>query len=185
MNHGHKPHINWLNPWRLALWSVALGLLLLPLIAMQFTEEVNWTAFDFVVAAILLGTTALLIDLGCCYSVNLTGRAGWMVMILTSFLLIWINLAVGIIGSENNPANLLYVVVLLSAVLGGLVVRFKPRAMSKVLLLTAMLQIAAELVIRLSGWGAAPVINITFALLWLLAAGLLYNSHTTNRVTEA
>ena len=106
-------------------------------------------------------------------------------MVLTSFLLIWINLAVGIIGSENNEANLLYVAVLLSVVLGAPLVRCQPRAMSKVLLLTAVSQMGVELVIQLLGWGAAPVINLTFTLLWLLAAGLLYNSSTTSRVTEA
>jgi hypothetical protein len=31
-------------------------LLLIPLIAMQFTNEVNWTLFDFVVAGFILGT---------------------------------------------------------------------------------------------------------------------------------
>ena len=35
--------------WRLAAWSVAALLLLLPLVAMQFTDEVNWSLADFVV----------------------------------------------------------------------------------------------------------------------------------------
>lgn len=109
----------WRNPWRLLLWGTVTTLLLLPLIAMQFTTEVNWTSSDFVVAGILLGGTALLIELGCRFSANLAGRAGWALLVLTCLLLIWINLAVGIIGSEDNPANLLYLVVLASFALGA------------------------------------------------------------------
>jgi len=168
----------WQNPWRIAGWGLIISLLLLPLIAMQFTAEVNWTAFDFVAAGILLGGTGLLIELGCRFSHSGAGRAGWAVAVLTSLLLIWINLAVGIIGSEDNPANLLYLAVLASVPLGGLLVRFKARGMSYVLLFTAGLQIAVEVVIQVAGLGAAPVINAAFALLWLLAAGLLRNAGT-------
>ena len=40
--------------WRIAAWSVAALVLLIPLIAMQFTDEVNWSGGDFVFAALLL-----------------------------------------------------------------------------------------------------------------------------------
>ena len=42
------------NGWRIAGWSAALALLLLPAIAMRFTDEVNWTALDFVFAGVLI-----------------------------------------------------------------------------------------------------------------------------------
>lgn len=175
----------WRNPWRLLLWGTVTTLLLLPLIAMQFTTEVNWTSSDFVVAGILLGGTALLIELGCRFSANLAGRAGWALLVLTCLLLIWINLAVGIIGSEDNPANLLYLVVLASVALGAVGGRFQAQAMSRVLYLTAALQLGVELVIQFAGLGAAPVINAAFMLLWLLAAGLLRNSGATKSATQA
>ena len=168
----------WQNPWRIAGWGLILSLLLLPLIAMRFTAEVNWTSFDFVAAGILLGGTGLLIELGCRFSRSGAARAGWVVTVLTSLLLIWINLAVGIIGSEDNPANQLYLIVLASVPLGALLVRFNARGMSYVLLFTAGLQIAVEVVIQVAGLGAAPIINAAFALLWLLAAGLLRNAGT-------
>ncbi len=180
-----KPSLFWFNPWRLALWSSVLGLLLLPLLAMQFSSEVNWTGSDFVVAGVLLAGTALLIELGCRAGNNLSGRAGWALVALTSLLLIWINLAVGIIGSEDNPANLLYLVVLAVTALGALWVRFRARGMSKVLYLSAALQLGVELVIQVADLGAAPVINTAFALLWLLAAGLLRNSDPERLDPEA
>lgn len=180
----HLTHF-WRNPWRMIFWGTVVSLLLLPLIAMQFTTEVNWTGSDFVIAGILLGGTALLIELGCRCCADLSGRAGWALLVLTSLVLIWINLAVGIIGSEDNPANLLYLIVLASVVLGAVWVRFQAQAMSRVLYLTAALQLGVEIVIQLAGLGAAPVINVAFMLLWLLAAGLLRNSGASKTATEA
>jgi hypothetical protein len=40
--------------WRLARWSAIFALLLLPLVAMQFTDEIAWSGFDFAAAALLL-----------------------------------------------------------------------------------------------------------------------------------
>ena len=42
------------NRWRLARWGVIAALLILPAVAMQFTEEVSWSSSDFVAAAVLL-----------------------------------------------------------------------------------------------------------------------------------
>ena len=47
---------------RITGWSFAAGLLALPAIAMQFTDEVNWSGSDFVFAAIMFGTVGGLLD---------------------------------------------------------------------------------------------------------------------------
>jgi hypothetical protein len=47
---------------------------------------------------------------------------------VAAFILIWMNLAVGIIGSEDNPANLMYGGVLAVAIVGAFMVRFRPMA---------------------------------------------------------
>src|SRR3954469_1092777 len=47
------------SPWRVAGWSFAAGLLALPALAMQFTHEVNWTGFDFLVAGGMIGGVGL------------------------------------------------------------------------------------------------------------------------------
>lgn len=49
--------------WSAARWTAPALLLLVPLIAMQFTDEVVWTAFDFAFAAVMLFGAAGLYEL--------------------------------------------------------------------------------------------------------------------------
>lgn len=73
--------------------------LLIPLIAMQFTTEVNWTLFDFIVAAVLLFSAAMAIDLIIRKVKEKTYRIIFSVIVLAVFLLIWAEIAVGIFGT--------------------------------------------------------------------------------------
>lgn len=78
--------------------TVAL-LLLIPLIVMQFSEEVNWSLSDFIVAGVLLLGAGLLLEL-VVSTVSQTGRRIAIgLAILVVFLLIWAELAVGIFGT--------------------------------------------------------------------------------------
>ncbi len=74
-------------------------LLLIPLIAMRFTNEVNWTLLDFVVAAILLLSTGLMCELVIRKINNVKYRIAICVFLLVALLLIWAELAVGIFGT--------------------------------------------------------------------------------------
>jgi peptidoglycan/LPS O-acetylase OafA/YrhL len=78
--------------------TVAL-LLLIPFIAMQFTNEVNWTLFDFMVAGVLLLGTGLLCELVIRKVKNIKYRLAICGVILIALLLTWIELAVGIFGT--------------------------------------------------------------------------------------
>lgn len=79
--------------------SAASAILLLPLIAMQFTAEVNWTLFDFTVAGVLLYGTAFLLDFVIKrYSTPRSRRIAVTAVVL-GLLLLWAELAVGIFGS--------------------------------------------------------------------------------------
>ena len=74
-------------------------LLLLPLVAMQFTNDVVWTLSDFVVAGVLLLTTGFACEF-VWRKVQKTEHRIFIVLgILAVFLLIWIELAVGIFGT--------------------------------------------------------------------------------------
>ena len=74
-------------------------LLLIPLIAMQFTDEVKWTLLDFIVAGILLLSTGFIIDLVIKKVKNINYRIAITIALLILLLLIWAELAVGIFGT--------------------------------------------------------------------------------------
>ena len=74
-------------------------LLLIPLIAMQFTNEVNWTLFDFVIAGVLLLGTGFICELVIRKVKKTNHRIILCGGILAALLLIWIELAVGIFGT--------------------------------------------------------------------------------------
>lgn len=74
-------------------------LLLIPLIAMQFTNQVNWDLFDFLVAGVLLLGTGLTCEL-VLQKVNKPGsRIALCAVILLVLAIIWVELAVGIFGT--------------------------------------------------------------------------------------
>jgi hypothetical protein len=78
---------------------ISVIILLIPLIAMQFTNEVNWTFLDFVVAEVLLIGTGLVCDFTMRKIKTLRYRIAIIIAILVVLFLIWAELAVGIFGS--------------------------------------------------------------------------------------
>jgi peptidoglycan/LPS O-acetylase OafA/YrhL len=74
-------------------------LLLIPLIAMQFTDKVNWSLPDFVVAGVLLLGTGLMCELVMRKVNKIKYRIAICVALLAALLLIWLELAVGIFGT--------------------------------------------------------------------------------------
>ena len=83
--------------WRLALWGGALSLLLLPAVAMRFTTEVRWDAGDFVLFAAMLAIACGVFEAVVRWTDG--GRIRWLAggAIVVSFLLIWAELAVGLL----------------------------------------------------------------------------------------
>lgn len=74
-------------------------LLLIPFIALQFTEEVIWTLFDFVVAGVLLPTTGLLSEIAIRKINKRKYRIVTCAVLIVALLLIWAELGVGIFGT--------------------------------------------------------------------------------------
>lgn len=122
-----------MNRWRVAAWSVVALILLLPAVAMQFTDEVNWGPVDFVAAAVLLGGTLGMFELFARRSSSFLYRTAVGVGLAASLFLVWANLAVGIIGSEDEPANLMYYGVLAVGLLGASRAGFRPGGMARTL----------------------------------------------------
>ncbi len=76
-----------------------VALLSIPLIAMQFTTQVNWSPLDFVVMGLLLLTVGLVIELVLRIVRKKEHRILLIITSLFAFLLVWAELAVGIFGT--------------------------------------------------------------------------------------
>ena len=124
---------------RITAWAAVVALILLvPLIAMQFTEEVNWDLFDFAFMGTLLFGSACTYELVARKMSNVAYRAAVGIAVGTAVLLVWINGAVGIIG--DGPVNLMYLGVIAVGLIGALIAHFRPRGMSRALFATALAQ---------------------------------------------
>ena len=74
-------------------------LLLTPLVAMQFTESVQWKVSDFIVAGLLLFGSVMLIEVVLRKVKKTNYRIFIVISLLIALVLIWIELSVGIFGS--------------------------------------------------------------------------------------
>lgn len=173
--------------WTPAAWIVATVILVLPAIAMSVgAEGVHWTASDFVVAGVLLYGTCALYDVARRMSPDRWYRAGAGVAVTTGLLLVWVNLAVGIIDSENDAANLVFAGVLLVAAIGALLVRLRARGMATVLLVTAIAQACAAVFAGFAGHDGKglPAAGL-FVPMWLASAWLFHRAAIrTQRTTS-
>lgn len=168
------------SPWRIVGWGGAAALLLLPLIAMQFTREVDWDETDFIVMGAMFAIAGGAIELAVRASANGAYRIASVIAVAASFLLIWMNLAVGIIGSEENPANLMFAGVIAVAVGGSIIGNFTAVGMMRAMAVTAFAQ-ALVGVIALVGnmgtdgpaWPRDVIVLTTFyTVLWAGSAAL-------------
>ncbi|MET0856921.1 MAG: hypothetical protein ABWY27_09235 [Telluria sp.] len=78
----------------------AAAILMVPLIAMQFTHEVAWGPFDFVVAAVLLIGAGLLYVVPASLLHSAGARVGLGAVVAIAFVLVWAELAVGVFGTR-------------------------------------------------------------------------------------
>ncbi len=154
------------------VWVAAAALWLLPLLATRFSTEMDWSVFDFAVWALMLGAAAGLFHLATRLSGNRAYRAAAVIAVATGFFLTWSNLAVGIIGNEDHPLNLIFFAVLGLSLLGALAVRFQARRMVHVMQATALAQAATAIVALLADGTRIFVITGAFVALWLLSAAL-------------
>ena len=163
---------------RIAAWGSAAALMLVPLIAMQFTSEVAWDLADFV----FLGT--LLLGIGGAYEFlarktgNIAYRLAVGLTLAGIFLLVWLNAAVGIIGTERNDANLMFGGVIAIGVIGAIIARFQAAGMARTLVAMGLAQLTIAAIVLIGGLGSSgpvwpnDVLGLTgaFTALWFVSA---------------
>jgi len=157
--------------WRIAGWSLAVLVLLTPFLAMQFTSGVNWTRFDFIFAAVLIGGVGLLFELTVRMSDNKAYRAAVGLALAAGLLTIWANGAVGMIGDEDNPLNLMFAAVLAITLFGSAIAGFRAAGMARAMAVTAAAQLAASLIGMFADLRGG-IFSALFALIWLASAGM-------------
>jgi len=147
---------------------------------MRITDQVDWEAVDFALAGILLFGVGLAYELVVRTNSAIAYRAAVGIALAAGLSLIWITGAVGIIGSANHDANLLYGVVLAVGIIGAVIARLRAGGMARALLAVALAQTSIALIAVIGGLGSEAanwprdVLSLTglFVALWLVSAWL-------------
>ena len=183
--------------WRIAAWGMAAALLLLiPFVLTLVGDGVegqswHWTLRDFLCAFVLLFGTGLAYELMASTSDKAAYRWAVGLAVVAALLLVWVNAAVSIIG-DDNPANMLYVGVIVVGIMGAILAHQQPHGMARTTCVMAMAQMVVP-VMALILWPTdfAPgvvgvfALNGVFAALWLLAAWLFRHAARAQTPTGA
>jgi hypothetical protein len=176
----------------LVIALITVSVLVLPLIAMQFTDEVRWGVADFVAMGLLLFSA------GIAYVVITRHLPGFIPKIAiasavgSTFLLLFVNLAVGLIGGGPNPGNLMYGGVVAVVIVGSFLSRFTSRGMeytmfaasASVVLVGAIALLAGMQHYPGSSYGEILGISGFFAVLFAVSA-LLFRFEATKQHRNA
>lgn len=162
--------------------ATALILLLLWL-AMRIANEMNWSLFDFVFAGALIFGTGLTYQVVTRKAGNMAYRLAIGLALAAAFILILVNLAVGVIGSEDNPANLMYGGVLAIGFIGAIIAELRPQGMARVLFAMALAQALVPVIALIiwkppvnSGVLGVLAVNAFFVTLFIGSALLFRNA---------
>jgi hypothetical protein len=85
--------------WHPMLWSAAALMLALPAVAMQFSDEMAWDAADFIIFGGMLIAACGAYELATRWIARPAFRAVAGLAIASVFVLVWLELAVGLVGS--------------------------------------------------------------------------------------
>jgi hypothetical protein len=156
---------------RKIIWiAVATGfILLIPLLAMQFSDDVNWDLADFIVAGVLLLGAGLAWELVARKGNNFTYRVAVGIAVAAVLLLVWTDLALG--TEHDNSGGLMYVGIVVLGI-GVTIARFRPQGMSRALFATALAQaLVAMAAMIVSGRRfELLILNGFFIVLWVGSA---------------
>ena len=161
-----------LNGWRITGWSAACALLLLPAIAMLFTDEVAWTTLDFLFAGVLLFSLGIGLEIAVRVGRSGVHTLGLAIAAVAGFLTLWANAAVGFIGAEGAPVNVAVSLMVIAAAILTLAARFRPYVLRFVFAAVALGQIGAGVyaTFAMPGHAVEWGVLIGFAGIWSTAA---------------
>jgi hypothetical protein len=165
-------------------------ILLLPLWGNFNVEGCNWSPFDFVAAFIVLFGAGSVFEWIASKGGTSDYRVAVGVACATGLVLLWINMAVGLIGSDDNPANLMYLMVLALAFSGACLAGFESRGTSRALFVTAAAQALVPVMALIfnpddfsPGVARVFLLNSLFVAMWIVSA-LLFRYAGRPRTTD-
>lgn len=88
-----------------SVFAITAGILIVHLVAMQFTTEVNWGLHDFILMGMLISVTGLLVVTVAKKDKKATHRAVLILALLAALFVIWVHLAVGIVDTWPLAGN--------------------------------------------------------------------------------
>lgn len=170
------------KPWRIAAWSGAAAIMLFPIGIQLVSGNFGWSAADFLFLAVILLTGCLVFDFAARKAPNFSYLAGASAALAASFGLVVVNGAVGLVGSENEAHNLLFLVAILVATFGAIIARGRATGMARVMFLAAITHVAVSTALLIDAGGVSdgdPLMEViglsVFAAVWL-ASGLLFRN---------
>jgi hypothetical protein len=115
---------------------------------------------------------------------NIAYRAAVGIALAAALLLVWVNGAVGIIGSEDNNANSMYIGVLGVGIVGAIIARFRSHGMARALFAMALAQVLVAMIALIFGLGTGSppgvlgilILNGFFVALFVGSAWLFRNA---------
>ena len=162
---------------------ITAAVLAVPALAMAFnlaipdpgsgTDGVNWGPMDFAVIGVLVLGSGLLYEYASRRSGNVAHKAAVGIAVAAGLFLIWVNLAVGMIGDEGNAANLMYILVLFVALIGASIARFEPREASIAMFATAGAHALVVVIALIAGLDPELRADAFFIGAWVVS-GLLF-----------
>jgi len=166
-------------------------LLLIPLIAMQFTDEVAWGVFDFVIAGALLFGAGLVYAIITRSERSILYRIAIGFAVCSALFMIWANLAVGLIGSGPNAGNLMFMGALVVGITWSILAHFQPIGMQRAMYATAGALAVVAIIALLAnmqqypGSSAIEIIGVSgFFIALFVVSGLLFGFAAKNTATN-
>ncbi len=146
--------------WSRAIWAIGGFMLLLALVTKQFIGEPAWIGNLAQTGTLLLGV-GIAVELASRKTGRDAYRAAVGLAAGSALLLGWVNGAVGIIGPENNQANLMYGGVIVIGAFGAVIARFKPEGLARALFATALAQTLVAVIGLVGRMGSGPLEIVT------------------------
>lgn len=161
---------------------ITILILSVPMVAMQFTDEVNWSIPDFIIMGALLFGTGMAYVSVTRFATEILYRVAFGLALGSTLFMIWANLAVGLIGSGPNLGNLMYMGVVAVVLIGCIRSRFKPVGMESTMYATALalgLVTVIALLANMDEYSGSSIkeivfVNAFFATLFAIAGSLFH-----------